>query len=211
MLLRFFAPVALLAAVPPIALPSLAPVATPAVARPLVAPVTFTIDGAHSQVLFKVRHLGVSTVTGRFSKFTGSFQYDPQTQRGGSVTFTIDATSINTDNERRDAHLRSPDFFETDKHPQITFTSTRVDRTAAGKYRITGNLTMHGVTRPVVLDGEMVGPQKSGQNWVAGINANGKLSRKDFGLVWDRVTEGVSAVGDEITLQIELEAKAPMN
>lgn len=210
MLLRHLAPVALLAAVPPIALPTLAPVTVPVAARPLAAPVTFTVDGAHSQVLFKVRHLGVSTVTGRFSKFTGSFQYDPQTQQGGNVTFTIDATSINTDNERRDAHLRSPDFFETEKFPQISFTSTKVERTGAGKYRIAGNLTMHGVTKPVVLDGEMVGPQKSGQNWVAGINATGKLSRKEFGLVWDRVTEGVSAVGDEITMQIELEAKAPM-
>jgi polyisoprenoid-binding protein YceI len=209
--LRHLAPVALLAALPAVALTLDHELPLPAAhAAAVLAPVTFTVDGAHSQVLFKVRHLGVSTVTGRFSKFTGSFQYDPQTQQGGSVNFTIDATSISTDNERRDAHLRSPDFFETEKFPQIAFTSTKVERTAAGKYRIAGNLTMHGVTKPVVLDGEMLGPQKSGQNWVAGINATGKLSRKEFGLVWDRVTEGVSAVGDEITMQIEIEAKAPM-
>lgn len=209
MLLRHLAPVALLAA-PAVLAPRSAVVVAPAAAATAVAaPVTFTVDGSHSQVLFKVRHLGVSTVTGRFTKFTGGFAYDPQTKQGASVNFEIDATSINTDNERRDAHLRSPDFFETDKYPKISFASTRVDRVSDGNYRIVGNLTMHGVTKPVTLTAEMLGPSKSGQNWLAGINATGKLSRKEFGLVWDRVTEGVSAVGDEITIQIEIEAKAP--
>ena len=206
MLLRHLAPVALLA-LP--AVPGTAPVvAAPAAAVAVAAPIAFTVDASHSQVLFKVRHLGVSTVTGRFSKFSGTFQYDPQTKQGASVAFEIDAASINTDNERRDGHLRSPDFFETEKYPKISFTSTRVDRQGDGTYRITGNLTMHGVTKPVTLTAEMLGPNKSGQNWVAGINATGKISRKEFGLVWDRVTEGVSVVGDEITLQVELEAKA---
>ncbi len=209
MLLRHLAPVALLAA-PAVLAPRTAVVVAPAAATAAVAaPVTFAVDGSHSQVLFKVRHLGVSTVTGRFTKFTGGFQFDPQTRQGGSVTFDIDATSIDTDNERRDAHLRSPDFFETEKFPKITFASTRVERVADGNYRIIGNLTMHGVTKPVTLAAEMLGPNKSGQNWIAGINATGKISRKEFGLVWDRVTEGVSAVGDEVTLQIEIEAKAP--
>jgi polyisoprenoid-binding protein YceI len=160
-------------------------------------------------VLFKVRHLGVSTVTGRFTKFTGGFRYDPQTQQGDAINFTIDAASINTDNERRDGHLRSPDFFETEKYPQITFVSTGVQKTGANSYKVMGNLTMHGVTKPVTLDAEFMGPRKAGDQWLAGVTATGKLSRKEFGLVWDRVTEGVSAVGDEITMQVEVEAKAP--
>ena len=210
--LRFTAPlVAVAALVPALALTvdHEFPVAAAHAAAATAAPVTFAVDGAHSQVLFKVRHLGVSTVTGRFGKFTGGFTYDPQTQQGSDVAFTIDATTIDTDNERRDAHLKSPDFFETEKYPQITFASTKVERAGAGKFRITGNLTMHGVTKPVVLDATMQGPQKVGQQWVAGIEASGKISRKEFGLTWDRVTEGVSAVGDEITMVVEIEAKAP--
>lgn len=212
MSLRLVAPLAAVAVLVPAAALTLdreLPVAA-AHAAALAAPVAFSVDGAHSQVLFKVRHLGVSTVTGRFGKFTGGFKFDPQTQQGSDVAFTVDATTIDTDNERRDAHLRSGDFFETDKYPQITFAGTKVERTGAGKYRIAGNLTMHGVTKPIVLDATMEGPQKVGQQWVAGINATGKLSRKEFGLTWDRVTEGVSAVGDEITMVVEIEAKAPV-
>lgn len=182
--------------------------ATPLIAAAPVAMTTFTIDAAHSQVQFKVRHLGLSTVTGRFGSFAGTFQLDPAAGQAGAANLSIDVASINTDNDRRNTHLKSPDFFAADSFPKITFVSTGITKAKGNMYKVAGNLTMRGVTRPVVLDAELAGTRQTPQGWLAAVNMTGTVKRKDFGLVWDRITEGVAVVSDEITLVIEVEAKS---
>ena len=182
--------------------------ATPLIAAAPVAMTTFTIDAAHSQVQFKVRHLGLSTVTGRFSSFSGTFQLDPAAGQAGAANLSIDVASINTDNDRRNTHLKSPDFFAADSFPKITFVSTGITKAKGNMYKVAGNLTMRGVTRPVVLDAELAGTRQTPQGWLAAVNMTGTVKRKDFGLVWDRITEGVAVVSDDITLVIEVEAKS---
>ena len=182
--------------------------ATPLIAAAPVAMTTFTIDAAHSQVLFKVRHLGLSTVTGRFGSFAGTFQLDPAAGQAGAANLSIDVASINTDNDRRNTHLKSPDFFAADSFPKITFVSTGITKAKGNMYKVAGNLTMRGVTRPVVLDAELAGTRQTPQGWLAAVNMTGTVKRKDYGLVWDRITEGVAVVSDEITLVIEVEAKS---
>jgi polyisoprenoid-binding protein YceI len=183
--------------------------ATPLNAAAPVAMATFTIDQAHSQMLFKVRHLGVSTVTGRFATFAGTFQLDPATGQAGTASLNIDVASINTDNERRNGHLKSPDFFAADSFPKITFTSTGIQKTSGNKYKVSGNLTMRGVTKPIVLDAEVAGTRQTAEGWVAGVTMTGTVKRKEYGLMWDRMTEGVAVVSDDVQLLIEVEAKAP--
>ncbi len=182
---------------------------TPLNAAAPVAMTTFTIDPVHSQMLFKVRHLGISTVTGRFATFTGSFQLDPATGQAGAAQLSIDVASVNTENERRNGHLKSADFFASDSFPKMTFVSTAIQKLSGNKYKMTGNLTIRGVTKPVVLDAELAGTRQTAEGWLAAVNMSGTVKRKEFGLMWDRVTEGVAVVGDEVTLQIEVEAKAP--
>jgi polyisoprenoid-binding protein YceI len=173
------------------------------------AMVTFTVDQAHSQMMFKVRHLGISTVTGRFAAFSGTFQLDPATGEAGAASLSIDVASINTEQERRNTHLKSADFFNSDSFPKITFVSTGTQKVGANKYKVSGNLTMRGVTKPIVLDAELAGTRQTAEGWLAAVNMTGTVKRKEFGLMWDRVTEGVAVVGDDVTMQIEVEAKAP--
>jgi polyisoprenoid-binding protein YceI len=182
---------------------------TPLNAAAPVAMTTFTIDPVHSQMLFKVRHLGISTVTGRFATFTGTFQLDPATGQAGAAQLSIDVGSVNTENERRNGHLKSADFFAADSFPKMTFVSTAIQKLSGNKYKMTGNLTIRGVTKPVVLDAELAGTRQTADGWLAAVNMSGTVKRKEFGLMWDRVTEGVAVVGDDVTLQIEVEAKAP--
>jgi len=182
--------------------------ATPVIAAAPVAMTAFTIDASHSQVLFKVRHLGLSTVTGRFGTFAGTFQLDPASGQAGAANLSIDVASINTDNDRRNSHLKSPDFFAADSFPKIAFVSTGITKGKGNSYKVAGNLTMRGVTKPVVLDAELAGTRQTPQGWLAAVNMTGTVKRKDFGLMWDRVTEGVAVVSDEITLVIEVEAKS---
>ncbi|HYW50425.1 MAG TPA: YceI family protein [Gemmatimonadaceae bacterium] len=183
--------------------------ATPLTAGAPVAMQTFNIDASHSQVQFKVRHLGISTVTGRFGTFAGSFQLDPATGQAGAATLSVDVASVSTNNERRDGHLKSPDFFAADSFPKITFVSTGITKASGNKYKVAGNLTMRGVTKPVTLDAELAGARQTAEGWIAAVNMTGTVKRKDYGLMWDRVTEGVAVVSDEITLDIEVEAKTP--
>ena len=184
--------------------------AAPLNAAAPVALTTFTIDQAHSQMLFKVRHLGISTVTGRFAAFSGTFQLDPASGQAGAATISIDVASINTENERRNTHLKSPDFFAADSFPKITFVSTGIQKAAGNnKYKVSGNLTMRGVTKPIVLDAEVAGTRQTAEGWLAAVNMTGTVKRKEYGLMWDRMTEGVAVVSDDVTLQIEVEAKAP--
>ncbi len=191
-------------AVAPVAFDTVAPLTA---AAPVVM-TTFNIDASHSQVHFKVRHLGVSTVIGRFATFAGSFQFDPASGQAGSANIVIDVASINTGNERRDGHLKSADFFAADTFPKITFVSTGIQKVSGSKYKVMGNLTMRGVTKPVTLDAELGGARQTADGWVAGLTMSGTVKRKEYGLMWDRITEGVAVVSDDITLDIGIEGKA---
>lgn len=169
--------------------------------------VEYQIDPVHSSAHFSVRHLMVSNVRGEFAKVTGKVVYDPKNLKASSVEATIDTTSINTHEPKRDDHLKSPDFFDVAKFPTLTFKSKRVEKGGKGKLRVTGDLTIRGVTREVVLDVEGPMPEvKMGPNLKSGASASTTVNRKDFGLVWNRALEsGGVVVGDEVKITLEIE------
>ncbi|MCY1081335.1 YceI family protein [Archangium lansingense] len=173
----------------------------------------FAIDSAHSAAQFSVKHMMVSNVRGAFSKVTGSANIDEKDITKSTVEATIDATTINTNEPKRDEHLRSADFFDTAKFPTIIFKSSKVEK-AGQNLKVTGDLTMHGVTKPVTLDVEGFTTEAKDPwgNIKRGGTATTKINRKDFGLGWNSVLEtGGVAVGEEvtITLDLELNKKAP--
>ena len=171
-------------------------------------PVTYTIDPSHSTAGFKVRHLMVSNVRGEFSGVTGTVVHDPANAANSTVHATIDATTINTRDAQRDAHLKSADFFDVEKYPTITFTSKAVQPLGSGECRVTGDLTMHGVTKEVTFDVEGPHPEAKDPwgNVKSGASASAKLNRKDFGLTWNVGLEtGGVLVGEEVTIHLELE------
>jgi polyisoprenoid-binding protein YceI len=165
------------------------------------------IDVSHSAIHFYVRHMVISKVHGRFSKWAGAIQLDPQDLTRSSVEVSIDAASIDTQVADRDAHLRSPDFLDVAKHPQLTFRSRKIEKAGEG-YRVTGDLTLHGVQREVVLAAEFAGTGKDPWgNERAGFSAKASLDRRDFGLVWNAALEtGGVLVGEKVEIAIELEA-----
>jgi polyisoprenoid-binding protein YceI len=170
--------------------------------------VSYSIDAGHTTAGFAVKHLMVSTTRGQFDKVGGTVEIDDADLARSRIDVTIDAASVDTRDAKRDEHLRGADFFDVAKYPTITFHSTRVEKAPDGKLLATGNLTIHGVTRSVTLTVESLArPSKA--PWgaiVRGAAATGKLSRKDFGLVWNRVLEtGGVAVGDEVQLTIDAE------
>jgi len=165
------------------------------------------IDASHSNVEFAVRHLMISTVKGRFAGVEGAVTIDERDPSRSAVDVTIDAASIDTRVEQRDQHLRSADFFEVEKYPAITFKSTHVARNGEGAFAVTGDLTIHGVTRSVTLAVAEEGRTRDpwGNDRVA-FSASAKINRKDFGLHWNQVLEaGGVAVGDEIKIAIDVE------
>lgn len=168
----------------------------------------YDIDPAHSAAHFTVRHMMVSNVRGEFSKVTGTVEYDPANPAAAKVEATIDATTINTREPKRDAHLKSADFFDVANHPQIRFVSKRVMPAGPGKLKVLGDLTMHGVTREVTLDVEGPAPEiKDGRGGAkSGASASTRINRKDFGLTWNRTIEaGGVVVGDEVVIDIDVE------
>jgi polyisoprenoid-binding protein YceI len=167
---------------------------------------TWQIDRAHSELTFRVRHL-VSRVRGSFDDWSGSVVADPNSLANGSVQVAIKTASINTNHERRDNHLRSADFFDAQNHPEITFRSTRVAVNGEST-RIHGELTMRGVTRPVILEGSYLGMTRDGQGRQRmGFEAETKVNRQDFGVSWNNVAEGGGVVlGDEVTISIVVAA-----
>jgi polyisoprenoid-binding protein YceI len=178
---------------------------TTTVAPGLVAG-TWTIDPVHSEVGFTVRHLMVSKVRGNFKTFTGTITVSDDPLKS-TVEVEIDATSIVTGDEARDTHLRSADFFETDKHPKWTYKSTAVAQHGSD-FRVTGDLTIHGVTRSVPLAVEFngVSPDPWGGTR-AGFSASAEISRKDFGLEFNMALEGGGVVvGDKVKVELEIEA-----
>ena len=167
---------------------------------------TYELDPDHSSVEFKIRHL-VGKVRGRFEKFSGTFDYDAKAPSAASASAAIDAASINTNVEARDKHLRSVDFFDVEKCPELSFKSTKAELSGGGKGKLSGDLTIHCVTKPVVLDIEVSSEGKDpwGNIRIA-VTATAKLDRKDFGLTWNKALEvGSLLVGDDVEVTLELE------
>jgi polyisoprenoid-binding protein YceI len=165
------------------------------------------IDVGHSAIHFWVRHMVISKVHGRFSKWSGQLELDPANLAQAKVAVKIEAASVDTQVADRDAHLRSPDFFDVEKYPQLSFVSKRVEQ-AGEKLRVVGDLTLHGVTKEVALDAEFAGTGKDPWgNERAGFSARASLDRRDYGLTWNKAVEaGGLLVGEKVEITIELEA-----
>jgi polyisoprenoid-binding protein YceI len=170
---------------------------------------TFTIDKAHSEATFQVRHL-ITKVRGRFSDFDGTVQFDEAKPETGSVSFTIRTSSIDTSEADRDKHLRSADFFSVDEHPTITFSSTSIRRVSANEFEVAGALTIRGVSREMAIPVTYLGTAKD--PWGkerAGFEAELTINRKDFGLNWNAALEaGGFLVGDEVKVGLSVQAVA---
>jgi polyisoprenoid-binding protein YceI len=169
--------------------------------------IKYTIDPAHSVAGFKVRHLMVSNVRGEFSGIAGTVEFDPDAPESSRVEARIDATTIHTRDDQRDAHLKSADFLDVAKFPEITFVSKKIAG-GDGEWKVTGDLTIHGVTKQVTLDVEGPAPEAKDPwgNMKSGATAVTKISRKEFGMEFNMVLEtGGVMVGDEITITLEVE------
>ena len=176
----------------------------------LAAPQAYEIDPVHSRVEFTIRHM-FSKVTGNFGAFKGTIKYDAAAPAASTTSVEIDASSIDTNNDRRDAHLKSADFFDVAKFPTLTFTSGKVTAGEEGKFKVEGTLTMHGISKPVVLDASFLGagPGMDGA-MRAGFEAVTKVDRKDYGIIWNKaLDQGSTLLGDEVTINLEIEAVAP--
>lgn len=167
---------------------------------------TYKIDPDHSTVSFKIRHL-IGKVSGRFDKYEGTFTYDKADPKSWKTQATIDAASINTNTPKRDDHLRSPDFFDVKTYPTLSFVSTKVTDIQGSKAKLHGKLTLHGVTKPVVLDLEMLGEGKDPWgNERGSFVATTKINRADYGLTWNEAIEtGGVLVGEEVEITLEIE------
>ncbi len=169
---------------------------------------TWNIDLSHSAIHFSVRHMVVSKTRGRFGKFAGLLSFDPKNPTAASVQVSIEPATLDTADAQRDTHLRSADFFDVEKFPQASFKSTRIQELGGEKFKVTGDLTLHGVTRPVVLDASFEGLGKDpwgGER--AGFSATTTIDRKDFGLEWNKALEtGGLLVGEKVELTLEVEA-----
>jgi polyisoprenoid-binding protein YceI len=168
---------------------------------------TWTIDGSHSDVSFNVSHLVVSEATGKFKKFDGALKAKSDDFSDAEITFTIDAASINTEDEKRDGHLKGADFFDVAKYPTITFKSKSFKKVDANKYKLVGDLTMHGVTKSVELDAVFKGTAKSpwGQT-VGAFKLSGAVNRIDFGLTWNKTLDnGGLLVGETVNITANIE------
>ncbi len=170
----------------------------------------FEIDAAHSDVSFKIKHMVVSKVSGRFDKFSGSFNYDEKDMKSWDASAMIETSSINTANENRDKHLRTAEFFDTEKFPQMTFKSTKVTDLKDNKAKLYGDLSLHGITKPVILDLEIGGVIKGpGGVTKSGFTATTNINRKDYGIVWSKTLEtGGVMIGDMVEISINIEGTA---
>jgi polyisoprenoid-binding protein YceI len=167
----------------------------------------YAIDKNHTVVGFKIRHW-VSNVEGRFNDFDGKIHYDPQNPAASKVEFTAKAGSIDTNNQRRDTHLRSADFFDVEKFPELTFKSAKVVAKDADTLEVTGDLTIHGVTKQVTVPVEILGFQDLAEgNQKAGFETSFTVNRKDYGIVWDRTLDaGGTMLGDTVKITLSIEA-----
>ncbi len=170
----------------------------------------YKIDHAHSKISFTVAHLVVSSVTGEFKKFEGGFKFNPADFSATSIQATADSASVYTGSEKRDEHLRSPDFFDVKKYPTFTFASTKATKIDGkhNEFDILGDLTLRGVTKPVVFHTTYKGGIKLGDGIVQAFKASTKINRKDFGIKFNTLIEGTPAVGDEVEITINIEGKS---
>jgi polyisoprenoid-binding protein YceI len=174
----------------------------------LATATTWNIDPDHSNIGFKVRHLMISNVKGHFEKHTGVVDINDKDITKSKVEVSIDTASINTNVQKRDEHLRSADFFDVAKYPTMTFVSKKVAKAGKDKLKVTGDLTLHGITKQVVLDVESPTRESKDPMGVirSGASASTKINRKDFGLVWNKALEtGGVVVGEEVTISLEIE------
>jgi polyisoprenoid-binding protein YceI len=171
-----------------------------------MATTTWNLDAAHTDVIFATKHMMVTTVRGKFGTVSGSLQLDPENPTASSGTITIQTASLNTGVEQRDGHLRSADFFDVEKYPEITFVSTAVAPKGGDDYTVSGDLTVRGITRPLTFDVEFLGLYAAmGGARRAGFHATAKLNREDWGLTWNVGLEtGGWLVGKEVKLEIDL-------
>ncbi|WP_297333670.1 YceI family protein [Flavobacterium sp.] len=162
----------------------------------------WALDPAHSEILFKVKHLVISTVSGSFGEFSGSATTPEDTFEGGEVSISIKAASINTNNGQRDGHLRSEEFFDAENHPEITIKTTSIEQVSDDDYTIKADFTMRGVTKQVTFKGEYGGTATDGYgNKKVGLEVTGKINRTDYGLNWNAVIEGGGlTVSEEVKL-----------
>ncbi|HEX6797932.1 MAG TPA: YceI family protein [Ktedonobacterales bacterium] len=169
------------------------------------------LDTAHTHIGFSVKHMMVSTVRGQFTQFSGTIALDEEHPERSHVEVSIDPTSISTGDPKRDGHLRTADFFEVEKYPEIRFASTRVERLGEDEYRVTGDLSIHGVTRPATLNVTLDGQSHDMQGQRrAGFTLSGAINRKDFDLTWNVALEqGGVLVSDKVQLVIEAEVFEP--
>ncbi len=166
------------------------------------------IDPVHSEITFRVKHLVISTVTGLFRKFKGEVRSDTPDFSDARVTFEASVDSISTNDEQRDAHLKSRDFFDAERFPTLSFASTSIGRQSASAYVLEGDMTIHGTTRKISLDVTYNGTAKGFEGDVAAFEITGKLSRREFGLRWNTLTEsGGIVVGDDVRLAVVAELK----
>lgn len=167
----------------------------------------WNIDPTHSEVQFKVKHLVISTVTGSFGSFEGTIEADGNNFEEASAHFEADIASISTNNEDRDEHLKSEDFFDAEHYPKLTFDSTSFEKVGDSKYKLTGDLTIRDTTQPVTLDVTHGGTVEDAYgNTKAGFEISGVIDRKEFGLTWSAVTEaGNVVVGDEVKLALNVQ------
>ncbi|MXV50793.1 hypothetical protein GS399_07390 [Pedobacter sp. HMF7647] len=167
----------------------------------------WVLDPLHSEVQFKVKHLVISTVTGSFKNFEGNLETEGNDFSNAKINFSLDVNSIDTNQADRDNHLKSADFFDADSHPKISFESTSFTKDGDDEYELAGNLTVKGVTKPVTLEVEHGGIATDFYgNTKAGFEVKGKISRKEFGLTWDGITEaGAIVVGDDVKLIINVQ------
>lgn len=178
--------------------------------QPPLGPNEWRIDASHSAANFSVKHNVVSTVRGQLGRITGKIEYDGKDVKSITADVSIDMQGINTQNQSRDNHLRSADFFDVANHPNLTFKSKRVEPGAAGHFKLIGDLTIRGNTKEVVLDVEGPSPVvKSPRGVLTGASATTKISRKEFGVLWNNLIESMPVVGDEVSITIDLELNRP--
>jgi polyisoprenoid-binding protein YceI len=176
-----------------------------AVASPIWAE-TWNVDPAHSGVQFSIRHF-FTPVPGRFNDFTGTIVYDAAKPAEASVEFTVQASSIDTQNGDRDNHLRSPDFFDVEKHPTWTFKSTGVKPAGEGKLNVTGDLTIHGMTKKVTIPVAILGALETPMGHRAGFSTEFTIDRKEYGVSWNRALDSGGAIlGEDVKIEINIEA-----
>jgi len=166
---------------------------------------TFEVDVTHSDVSFKVRHF-VSKSSGRFDDFSGTFVVDREDMTKTTIEFAVKMASIDTDNDSRDNHLKSPDFFDVEKYPDMTFKSTGITKTGESSYDVTGQFNLHGVTKEIVIPVEVLGFHDDEKGSQAGFEMDFVINRKDFGIIWNKALDaGGFVLGEDVEINITLE------